>query len=226
MASAPESRLREIANFAGATRGLYLVVGSMRRTLIRQDRVIYVGRTGRSFYQRLSEHLDENRGDGAKLSKIEKSGVVTSIWLAELVSCPSICLEVEGPLDDEDDEPGFSEHGAYENLLIHTALRSQNHLPILAADHINRNGFTAPALNCVMVNRFNTDSWNHKHRPKWRPTMIPDIIDCHVDEEGSSLTQLIWTGTRGVTMQRRECRPGRLQGAARSKPLKGLTPTI
>ena len=77
----PEIRLREIANFSAATRGLYLVVGSMRRTLIRQDRVVYVGRTGRSFHQRLSEHLDgAGRGDDAKLCKIEQTGVVTSIW--------------------------------------------------------------------------------------------------------------------------------------------------
>jgi len=56
--------------------------------------------------------------------------------------------------------------------------------------------------------------------------MIPDIIDCHVDPDGSSLTQLIWTGTRGVTMQRRECRPGRLQGAPRSQPRRTPLPTL
>jgi hypothetical protein len=77
----------------------------------------------------------------------------------------------------------------------------------------------------VMVNRFNTDSWEHKHRPKWRPTMIPDIIDCHV-EGGETLAQLIWTGTRGCAMQRRECRPGRLMGAPRSRPRKGVHPSL
>jgi hypothetical protein len=222
----PEVRLREIGNFTAAARGLYLFVGSMRRTLIRQDRLIYVGRTGRNFYQRLCEHLDQKRGDAAKLRLIESSGLVSSIWFASLESCPNLCIEPEDELqDDEGEEPGIPEHKAFENLLIHTALRNQSALPVAAADHANRLGFNAPTLNCVMLNRFNTDSWEHKHRPKWRPTMIPDIIDCHV-ESGEMLAQLIWTGTRGCAMQRRECRPGRLTGAPKSRPRGGVTPSL
>jgi hypothetical protein len=57
--------------------------------------------------------------------------------------------------------------------------------------------------------------------------MIPDVIDCQCGLDGqSSRTQLIWTGTRGVRMQRRECGPGGLLRAKPSQPWVGPRPSL
>lgn len=230
--TAPERRLAAISNFHVARKGIYVVVGSRRRSLMRQDRILYIGRTWRSFAEALGEQLTDKRDDVGRLRVIEREGAISAIWLVVLTSAPTATTLLDVERDATGRElavPMPQEVIDYENLLVHLALPYEGHMPKDLRSHLNwqEAAFQCPQTNVTVVNRFDMESWRRNVHVRWRPSMIPDVIDCHCGGDGrSSRTQLIWTGTRAIRMQRRECGPGGLLRAQPSRPHSGPDPSL
>lgn len=228
----PEKRLSAITAFTAARRGIYVVVGSRKRTLMRQDRILYIGRTWRSFAEALAEQLYDKRPDVGRLRPVERDGSISAIWLVALTSQPtsSALLPVERDATGHElAVPMPQEVIDYENLLVHLALPYEGHMPANLRSHLNWQEavFACPASNTTVVNRFDMASWRRNVHLRWRPSMVPDVIDCQCEMDGkNSKAQLIWTGTRGIRMQRRECGRGGLLKAQPSKPHLGPSPTL
>jgi len=229
---APERRLAGISAFTAARKGIYVVVGARKRTLMRQDRILYIGRTWRSFTEALGEQLTDRREDVGRLRAAEQGGTISAIWLVVLTSAPTSTALLDVERDATGRElavPMPQEVIDYENLLIHLALPYEGHMPASLRNHLNWQEavFSCPQSDTTVVNRFDMDSWRRNVHLRWRPSMIPDVIDCHCAMDGkSSKTQLIWTGTRGIRMQRRECGPGGLLRAQPSQPRPGPSPSL